>query len=578
MINITINNKQLQVEEGTTILEAAKRIGIKIPTLCYLNLCDSNVEHKPASCRVCVVEVADKKTLVSSCATDCTEGMVIYTNSKRALDGRRTTVELLLSDHPHDCLSCPKDKNCELQSVAANIGYKAIRYEGAQSCPPIDESSTSMHRESSKCIMCRRCEAVCNEIQSVGLYTSSGRGFESFITTAQNTPMAETHCTFCGQCINVCPTGALSEKSDIQRLYDLIDDKSKTLIVQTAPAVRVALGEEFGFPIGTRVTGKMVNALRQIGFNKVFDTDFGADLTIMEEANELVERVKNNGPFPMITSCCPAWVKFVEHNYHDMLHLPSSFKSPHQLFGAVAKTYYAEKTGLNRDDIVVVSIMPCTAKKFECERPEMGGDVDFVLTTRELAKIIKECCIDFANLEDEEFDTIMGESSGAGVIFGTTGGVIEAATRTAVSWLKGENISKVEYEEIRGLEGIRSASVNVDGLEIKIGIAHGLGNARKLMEMIKNGEVEYHAVEIMACPGGCINGGGQPYHTHEEGNLTKRAAGLYDEDKEKAIRLSHENTEIKELYKNFLEKPGSHKAHELLHTKYIKRERYSTDV
>lgn len=575
MINITINNKQIQVEEGTTILQAAKKIGIKIPTLCYLNLCDVNVENKPASCRVCVVEVEGRRNLAPSCATDCTEGMVVHTNTKKALDGRRTMVELLLSDHPYDCLACVKDTNCELQSLATDVGVKTIRYEGMKSLPPIDESSSSMRREPSKCVMCRRCETVCNQLQTVGVYTAIDRGFEAYVSTTQNLPIAETQCTYCGQCVNVCPTGALSEKSDVEKLYEALADKSKTVVVQTAPAVRVALGEEFGLPIGTRVTGKMVNALRTIGFDKVFDTDFGADLTIMEEANELVERIKNNGPFPMITSCCPAWVKFVEHNYSDMLNLPSSCKSPHEMFGAIAKSYYAEKSGLDKKDVVVVSIMPCIAKKFECDRPEMEEDVDFVVTTRELAKIIKEFGIDFNNLEDEDFDKLMGESSGAGVIFGTTGGVIEAATRTAVSWLKGENIDKVDYEEVRGLEGIRSATVNVDGLEIKIGIAHGLGNTRKLLDMVKAGEVEYHAIEIMACPGGCINGGGQPYHNQEEGNLAKRASGLYSEDKEKAIRLSHENTEIKELYSSYLDKPGSHKAHNLLHTKFTKRELFS---
>ncbi len=575
MINITINNKQIQVEEGTTILQAAKQIGIKIPTLCYLDICSSNVENKPASCRVCVVEIEGKKNLAASCSTDCLEGMVIKTNSKKALDGRRTMVELLLSDHPYDCLACSKDTNCQLQKVASEVGVKKVRYEGIKSLPPIDESSASMRRDPSKCIMCRRCETVCNQVQSVGVYTAVERGFEAYVSTAQNTPIAETQCTFCGQCVNVCPTGALMEKSDIEKLYDALDDKTKTVIVQTAPAVRVALGEEFGLPMGSRVTGKMVSALKEIGFDKVMDTDFGADLTIMEEANELVERIKNNGPFPMITSCCPAWVKFIEHNFPEMLHLPSSCKSPHEMFGAIAKTYFAEKIGVDKKDIVVVSVMPCIAKKYECDREEMVEDVDFVITTRELAKVIKEFGIDFNNLEESDFDKFMGESSGAGDIFGTTGGVIEAATRTAVSWLQGENIEKVDFEDIRGLEGIRSANVTVDGLEVKIGIAHGLANARLLMNLIKYGEVDYHAVEIMACPGGCINGGGQPYHDQADGNLAKRASGLYAEDSEKKIRLSHENTEIKELYSTFLDKPGSHKAHELLHTSYTKRNKYS---
>ncbi len=578
MINITINNTELQVEEGTTVIQAARTLGITIPTLCYLNLCGSDQENKPVSCRVCLVEIEGKKNLMPSCATKCMEGMIIKTNSKRALEGRRAMIELILSNHPYDCLFCEKDKQCDLQSIATYAGVNKLRFEGLKSSHEIDKSCTSIKRDPNKCIMCRRCEAVCNKVQGVGVYSGVNRGFDSFVGTAENVTIADTHCTYCGQCINVCPTGALVEKSDIEKLVDYLNDETKTVIVQTAPAVRVALGEEFGYPIGTRVTGKMVSALRGVGFHKVFDTDFGADLTIMEEANELLSRIENNGPFPMITSCCPAWVKFAEHNYHDLLNLPSSCKSPHQMFGAIAKSYYAEKEGLDKKDIVVVSIMPCVAKKFESSRPEMEEDVDIVITTRELARLIRANGLIFNELPEGEFDKVMGESSGAGVIFGTTGGVIEAATRTAVSWLSGENISKVDFEEVRGLDGIREATVNVNGLDLKIGIANGLGNARALMEKIKNGEVDYHAVEVMACPGGCVNGGGQPYHDQDTENIKKRASGLYAEDKDKQIRLSHENTEIKKLYEDYLGKPVSHKAHEHINTEFYQRNKFQNNI
>ncbi len=577
MINVTINNKEMQVEDGTTILEAARSIGLVIPTLCHLRLCDAgaDVRSKPVSCRVCLVEVEGKKNLIPACAAKIQDGMIVQTNSKRAIDGRRAMLELILSNHPYDCLFCSKDKQCDLQSIAAYSGVTKIRYEGLKSEHEIDESCTSIRRDPNKCVMCKRCEAVCTHLQTVGVYSGVNRGFDSFVGTAHNTTIADTHCTYCGQCLNVCPTGALVEKSNIDDIYEVLADSSKTVIVQTAPAVRVALGEEFGLPMGTLVTGKMVTALRRIGFDKVMDTNFGADLTIMEEANELIERIKNNGPFPMMTSCCPAWVKFIEHNFHDNLNLLSSCKSPHQMFGAIAKTYFAEAMGLEKENVVVVSVMPCIAKKFESSRPEMEDDVDFVITTRELAKLIRTNGIVFNELEESGFDKLMGESSGAGSIFGTTGGVIEAATRTAVSWLKGQNIQEVDYKEIRGLEGVRTATVNVEGLEIKIAAANGLSNARKVMEMIQNGEADFHAVEVMACPGGCVNGGGQPYHDQMPGNIKKRAQALYGVDKAKMIRLSHENKEIKELYKNYLDKPGSHKAHELLHTKFNKRSKFS---
>lgn len=575
MINVTINNIQMEVEDGTTIIDAARTLGITIPTLCHLNMCEAKTKSKPVSCRVCLVEVEGRKPLLPACAAKMQDGMVVITNSKRAIDGRRAMIELILSNHPDDCLFCSKDKQCKLQTIAAYTGVNKKNYEGTKSNHAIDESCTSIRRDPNKCVMCKRCEAVCTKVQTVGVYSAVNRGFDAFVGTAQNTTIADTHCTYCGQCLNVCPTGALVEKSNIDDVYDVLSDKTKTVIVQTAPAVRVALGEEFGFYNGTLVTGKMVQALRKIGFDKVLDTNFGADLTIMEEANELIDRMQNNGALPIMTSCCPAWVKFMEHNFHENLDLLSSCKSPHQMFGAIAKTYYAEKMGIDPENLVVVSVMPCIAKKYESTRTLLKGEVDYVITTRELAKMIRTNGIQFHELEDSDFDKVMGESSGAGTIFGTTGGVIEAATRTAVSWLKGENIEKVDFEEIRGFEGIRTAKVNVDGLEIRIAAVNGLGNARKVMEMIQNGEADFHAIEVMACPGGCINGGGQPYHNHEDGFLAKRASGLYSTDKAKTVRLSHENPEIKALYEEYLGEPGGHKAHELLHTKFRARSRFS---
>ncbi len=578
MINITINNQELQVEEGTTIIQAAKILGITIPTLCFLKLCSSEYENKPLSCRVCLVEVEGNRNLIPSCATECQEGMVIKTNTKRALDGRRAMIELILSNHPYECLFCERDKHCELQSVAASAGIQKIRFEGEKSLKEIDSTGISIKRDPNKCIMCRRCETVCNKVQGIGIYSGINRGFNSFVGTAENITLSDTHCTYCGQCVNVCPTGALVEKNDTDKLIDYLNDETKTVIVQTAPAVRVALGEEFGYPVGTRVTGKMVSALRSVGFHKVFDTSFGADITIMEQANELLTRIKNDGPFPMLTSGCPAWIKFAEHNYHDQLHLISSSKSPHQMFGNIIKTYYAEKKGLEKKDIVVVSVMPCVSKKFEASRPELEEEVDLVITTRELARLIRANGLNFNELPDGEFDKILGESSGAGVIFGTVGGAIEASTRTAVSWLSGENIFKIDFESVNGHEGISEAKINVNGLELKIGVANGLSNARTLMEKVKNGETDYHAIEIMACPGGCINGGGQPYHSLNKENLIKRAAGLHAENANKQIRLAHENIEIKNLCENYLGKPGSDKACNLLHTEFYPRGKFQNDI
>jgi len=577
VINLTINGKPVQVPEGSTILEAAKIVNVKIPTLCHLDLHDIKMVNKTASCRVCVVEVEGRKTLAPACATPVAEGMVVKTDTKKAVKARRTVVELLLSDHPKDCLICEKNLNCELQALAADLGIRHIKYEGELSEYPIDTSSFSIVRNMTKCIMCRRCETMCNEVQSVHVLSAVGRGFDTVMGTAFDLPMHETTCTFCGQCLAVCPTAALTEVNNVPRVWKAINDEKKYVVVQTAPAVRVALGEEFGMEPGTVVTGKMVAALRSIGFDKVFDTDFAADLTIMEEASELVHRMNHSGKLPMLTSCCPGWVKFFEHQFSDMLDIPSSCKSPHEMFGAIAKSYLAEKMGVKPENMIVVSIMPCVAKKYEAARPELGHggtkDVDIVITTRELAKMINEAGIDFNTLEDQEYDNPLGESSGASVIFGATGGVIEAALRTAYEWLTNETLENVEFEDLRGLEGTKEATVNINGNDIRIAVTHGLGNARKLLEKIRNGEANYHAIEIMACPGGCVGGGGQPYHHGDLEILKKRIEGIYSEDRSKTIRKSHENPMIKKLYKDYLGEPYGEKAHELLHTKYVARQK-----
>ncbi len=572
-INIVINDKEMSVPAGTTILEAARMLDITIPTLCHLDLHDLGAVNQVASCRVCVVEVEGRNNLMPACATKVTEGMRIKTNTSKAITARRTMVELLLSDHPTDCLICEKNTNCELQTLAADLGVRGkLKYEGKVSSNETDDSSKSIYRNPDKCIMCRRCETMCNQVQTCGILSGVNRGFESVVQPAFGLPMNETMCTFCGQCIAVCPTAALTEINNVSEVWNAIHDPKKHVVVQTAPAIRVALGEEFGLEPGADVTGKMVSLLRGLGFDKVFDTDFAADLTIMEEANELVERVKSGENLPILTSCCPAWVNFIEHQFPELLNIPSSCKSPHQMFGAIAKSYYAEKAGVNPEDMVVVSIMPCVAKKYESAREELSNenlqDVDYVITTRELAAMCREAGINFNHLEDEDFDNPLGESTGAGVIFGTTGGVIEAALRTGYEWITGETLESVEFTQLRGFEGVRSATVQAGDLELKIGVAHGLGNARKLLEAIKNGEVEYHAIEIMACPSGCIGGGGQPYHLGKEEVIKARQNAIYSADKSKPRRKSHENESIKKLYDEFLGEVGGHKAHELLHTSY----------
>lgn len=577
LVTVTINNRQVQVEEGTTILEAAKLLNIKIPTLCHLNLHDTKMVNQTASCRVCMVEVEGRRNLAPACATPVFDKMVIKTNTIRAIRARRTVVELLLSDHPKDCLVCAKNTDCELQKLAADLGVREIPYKGEMSTYEVDDSSYSIVRDLSKCILCRRCETMCNKVQTVNVLSGVERGFETVVAPAFNLPMIDTACTFCGQCVAVCPTGALTEVNNVRKVWRALRDENKYVIVQTAPAVRVALGEEFGLEPGTVVTGKMVSALRELGFAKVFDTDFAADLTIMEEASEFVHRLQHGGKLPILTSCCPGWVKFFEHQFPELLDIPSTCKSPHEMFGAVAKTYLAQKLGIDPKNVVVVSVMPCLAKKYEAARPELTNegnpDVDIVITTRELAKMLKEAGVDFNSLEDSDFDNPLGESTGASVIFGTTGGVLEAALRTAYEWLTDKELEDVEFHALRGMDGVKEATVKINDMDVNVAVAHGLGNARKILEAIKSGEANYHAIEIMACPGGCIGGGGQPYIHGDADILKKRAEGIYREDRGKLKRKSHENEAVIKLYEDFLGEPYSEKAHELLHTHYIKREK-----
>ncbi|HOO43172.1 MAG TPA: NADH-dependent [FeFe] hydrogenase, group A6 [Bacteroidales bacterium] len=579
-IKLTIDNRHVEVPKGTTILQAAKQAGINIPSLCYMNLPHLAQEHKPGSCRVCVVEIPGRKNLVPACATECTDGMTVLSHSLRAINARRTVVELLLSDHPKDCLICPSSGNCELQQLSITMGIREIKsVENAAMSTYRKDASPALNRNMDKCVMCRSCETVCNEIQTVGALSAVNRGFMSVVAPAFEQELTDSPCTFCGQCVAVCPTGALTAVDNTFHVIRALADPNKFVVVQTAPAVRAALGEEFGYPPGTSVTGKMTAALRSLGFDKVFDTDFAADLTIMEEGTELLDRITRylNGDkevrLPILTSCCPAWVNFFETNYPDMLDVPSTARSPQQMFGAIAKTYMAEKLGVKREDMVVVSVMPCLAKKYECQRDEFkvdgDPDVDYAITTRELAHLIKIGNIDFKTLKEEDFDRPMGESTGAAVIFGVTGGVIEAATRTAYELFTGKKLEKVDFHELRGMEGIRTASVNFNGTYIHIGIAHTLGNARKLLDGIRKGMYNFHAIEIMACPGGCIGGGGQPLHRGNSIVLKARMDAIYKEDFNKPIRKSHENPEIIQLYEDFLGKPLSEKSHKLLHTHYF---------
>ncbi len=577
MVNLVINGTPICVEEGTTILDAAKQLNIKIPTLCNFDLGDFHITSQSSSCRVCVVEEEGKSKMLTACSTNVKEGMKIKTNSLRVIRARRMMIELLLSDHPTDCLICSKNGKCELQSLAAEYNIRSIRYPGERREETIDRSSHSIVRDMNKCILCKRCETMCNEVQTVGALTDVGRGFSTVVGTSFNNPMHETVCTFCGQCLAVCPTGALCEVDNTQDVWDALVSQ-KTVIVQVAPAVRVALGEEFDMAPGTIVTGKMVTALRNLGFDYVFDTNFAADVTIMEEASEFAHRFLHGGTLPILTSCCPSWVKFIEHNFSDMLDIPSSCKSPHEMFGSLAKTYFAEKIGMKAEDIVVVSVMPCVAKKFESKRPELSNegfsDVDIVISTRELAQMIRELALDFKNLEEGNFDNFMGQSTGAGTIFGSSGGVAEAALRTAYEKLTGKELKDVEFHALRGLSGIKEASVDINGSIVNIAVASGLGNARKLLEDVKEDRSKYHLIEIMACPGGCIDGGGQPFIKGDTSIIRKRMAAIYDIDAKKHIRKSHENPEVIQLYNEFLGEPYGEKAHHLLHTGFVQRNAY----
>lgn len=574
MVNLKIDGIDMTVPAGTTILKAAKEINVEIPTLCFLG--DFN---EVGSCRICVVEVEGMRVLQPSCVTKVAEGMSVKTFSPMVREARKAILELILANHNRECLVCARNLNCELQKLSNELGVGEVTYEKKTNVNHVKDATFSVVRDGSKCILCGRCVNVCEKSQGVGVINFAGRSGETEIATFFNKGLGEVECINCGQCIKYCPTGALRETDDTEKVWEALADPSLHVVVQTAPAVRVALGEEFGLPIGTDVEGKMVTALRKIGFDKVFDTNFTADVTILEEGTELLDRIKNGGKLPMITSCSPGWIKYCEHYYHDFLDNLSSCKSPQQMFGALAKSYYAEKAGIDPKSIYVVSVMPCTAKKYECEREEMNvdglRDVDAVVTTRELAKMIRQSGEHFVELEDGAYDSMMGAGSGAAVIFGNTGGVMEAALRTVADILTGEDLPKLEYHPVRGLEGIREATINVAGIDVKVAIATGTGNAGKLLDKIKAGEADYHFIEVMACPGGCINGGGQPIIMDKEKTeetKVKRMKALYDIDTNNVIRKSHKNPEVKELYDDYLEKPNSHKAHHLLHTCYRKRE------
>lgn len=583
-INIKIEGQSYQVEEGLTILEAAKECGYEIPSLCAYN----HGECSLASCRVCLVEATGARGLVASCVYPISEGMEITISSPKATAARRASVELILSNHSMNCQQCEKNGHCELLYVAQVVGARENKFVGSKTPITVDEISPSIIRDTSKCILCGRCVSRCVAAHGTGILGFEKRGFSTIVSPAENRSFATSPCILCGQCVNVCPTGALMEKSEIDKV-DEARRAGKYLVVQTAPAIRATLGEEFGYKIGTPVTGQMVAALRRLGFNKVYDTNFGADLTIMEEANELLARIKDGGVLPMITSCSPGWINYAEYYYGDQLDHLSSCKSPHQMQGAIIKSYFAEKNGLKPEDIFVVSIMPCTAKKFEKERPQLQKngikDVDAVLTTRELAKLIKRSGINFAKLPNEEFDQdLMGEYTGAGVIFGATGGVMEAALRTAYHELTGKEYEAVEFTAVRGMQGLKEATLNIAGSEIKVAVASGMRNAKVLMDEIRSGKSPYTFIEIMGCPGGCVNGGGQPYVKpcflpNEDNNILdtykeKRAQALYSEDERQKVRQSHNNKQVQKLYSDFLGKPNSHKAHKLLHTTYVSRERF----
>ena len=577
MVNIKINNMPLSVPKGISILEAARMAGIEIPTLCYLKKI-----NEIGACRICMVEVKGARSLVTACVYPVNEGMEIFTNTERVRKSRKMTLELILSTHDRKCLSCVRSGTCELQQLCKEFGVDDEgRFDGANPVREYDDSAIHMIRDNGKCILCRRCVAAC-QAQHISVIGANARGFDTHIGSAFERPLDSVACVSCGQCIVNCPTGAIYEKDDTAKVLEAINDPEKFVVVHTAPSIRVTLGECFGMHIGTNVQGKMVAALRRLGFDKVFDTDFGADLTIVEEANEFLGRVQNGGVLPMITSCSPGWIKYCEHYYPDMLDHLSTCKSPQQMSGAIIKTWYAEKMGIDPKDIVVVGIMPCTAKKFETKRDDQAAsgypDVDYSLTTRELGRMIESAGIYFKHLPDEEFDNPLGDSTGAAVIFGATGGVMEAALRTAVEKLSGEELKSLDFTEVRGTDGIKEASYTVNGMEVKVCVVSGLANANTIMEKVKNGTADYHFIEIMGCPGGCVNGGGQPIQHAVVRNFVdlraRKAAALYEADKDMPLRKSHESEAVKRLYAEFLGEPGSHKAHEVLHTSYVARPKY----
>jgi len=571
LVTIYLDGKEAKVPEGITILEACRMEGFHVPTLCYME------GLSPwGGCRICVVEVEGQPNLVASCVTPVREGMKIRLSSRAVREARKANLELLLSNHPLDCQLCDRNGSCELQTLAYEFGVREIRFAGERKTYEVDLSSPSVKRDANRCILCGRCVRTCREIQSVCAIDFAERGFDTFISPSLGLPLGESVCINCGQCILACPTGALSEVSHVEMVWDAIEDPQKFVILQTAPAVRVSIGEPFGLPAGTITTGKMVAAFRRLGFDKVFDTNFTADLTIIEEGTEFINRVKKGGKLPLITSCSPGWIKFMEHFYPELMENVSTCKSPQQMFGALAKTYYAAKIGVDPKDVVVVSIMPCTAKKFECQRDEMCAsgyqDVDFSLTTREAARMLKEKGIRLEEMPEEEFDDPLGISTGAAAVFGVTGGVMEAALRSVYEILTGKTLEKLDFYQVRGIEGVKEASLEVNGMEVNVAVAHGLGNARRLLDQVKAGNSKYHFIEIMACPGGCIGGGGQPIPTNLEIRM-KRIEAIYAVDRNLPLRKSHENPAIKKLYEEFLGEPNGEKAHHLLHTHYVARER-----
>ncbi|HPT62641.1 MAG TPA: NADH-dependent [FeFe] hydrogenase, group A6 [Candidatus Atribacteria bacterium] len=571
LVTIYLDGREVKVPEGVSILEACNMEGIKIPTLCYFE------GLTPwGGCRICMVEVEGQPNLVASCVTDVREGMKIKTSSKKVREARKTNLELLLSNHPLDCQLCDRNGSCELQDLSYQFGVREIRFPGEKKTYEVDRSSPSIKRDANRCILCGRCIRACQEIQAVFAIDFANRGFDSLVSPSLGLPLGESVCVNCGQCILACPTGALSEVSHVEMVWEALEDPEKFVILQTAPAIRVSIGEPFGLPPGTVTTGKMVAAFRRLGFDRVFDTNFAADLTIIEEGTEFINRLQKGGKLPLITSCSPGWIKFMEHFYPELMENVSTCKSPQQMFGAVAKTYYAQKLGIDPQDMVVVSIMPCTAKKFECQREEMKSsgcqDVDYSLTTREAARMLKEKGIDLREMQEEEFDDPLGISTGAAAVFGATGGVMEAALRSVYEIVSGKTLESLDFYDVRGMEGVKEATVNIDGLEVGVAVAHSLGNARKILDQIKEGNSKYHFIEIMACPGGCIGGGGQPIPTDLDIRM-KRIEAIYQVDKNLSLRKSHENPAIKQLYEEFLGEPNGEKAHQLLHTHYLPREK-----